>query len=274
MSTPSPETVRSTVRDTYAAVAKTSTSCCAPACCTPAAETNSLMDAPANAEALSLGLGYSATELAMVPDDANLGLGCGNPHAFASLSPGETVLDLGSGPGLDCLIAAKAVGPEGSVIGVDMTPAMLDRARATAADSGASNVDFRLGTIEHLPVADSTVDVILSNCVINLSPEKEAVFSEALRVLKPGGRLAIKDIVATAPIPEELKSDFEALTGCVAGAAPVDEITQILRNLGFAEIEVDVDPSSRDMIDSWMPGRGAGDVVASASIRAVRPETV
>jgi len=264
-----PHAVRDAVRDAYGKVAETSSSCCAPSCCSPAADSSELPDATT----ISKGLGYSEQDLASVPADANLGLGCGNPHAIASLRPGEDVLDLGSGPGLDCLLAAKQVGAEGSVIGVDMTPAMLERARSNAAQVGAENVSFRLGTIEHLPVADGSVDVILSNCVINLSPEKEDVFAEAFRVLRPGGRLAIRDIVATAPIPAELQADFEALTGCVAGAAPVDRIEAILADLGFIDIQVSIDPGSRAMVDEWMPGRGAGDVVASASIQAVRPET-
>lgn len=272
MSTPqSPDAVRETVRTAYDAVARTSSSCCAPTCCAPSdlAEALDGVDPKEVAQAL----GYSEADLAAVPDGANLGLGCGNPQAIAALSPGETVLDLGSGPGFDCLLAGRAVGPEGKVIGVDMTPSMLERARASASEAGLDHVEFRLGTIEHLPVADRSVDVILSNCVVNLSPEKRAVFSEAFRVLRPGGRLAIKDILAIGEIPPDLAGDFVALTGCVAGAVPVAEIQQLLSEVGFTDVVVDIDASSRELIDSWMPGRGAGDVVASASIQARRPET-
>jgi len=271
----SPDAVRSTVRDAYGDVARTGSSCCAPTCCDPvSAEAKPMLQqAAARSEEIAQALGYSAEQLASVPDSANLGLGCGNPLLIASLQPGDDVLDLGSGPGFDCLLAAGQVGPTGSVIGVDMTPDMLDRARETAAKAGATNVAFRLGAIEALPVGDATVDVIMSNCVINLSPEKDSVFREAFRVLRPGGRLAIKDILATAPIPADLKSDFEALTGCIAGAATVTEIEAALQSAGFASIQVSVHESSRAMIDQWMPGRGAGAVVASASITAIRPES-
>jgi arsenite methyltransferase len=264
MTSPSPDFVRASVRDAYAAVAQSGASCCAPSCCAPASAPVPSTD--------SLAMGYSPAELAAVPEGANLGLGCGNPVALASLRPGEDVLDLGSGPGFDCLLASRAVGTAGSVVGVDMTPAMLDRARETARSAGATNVRFLLGTIEALPVPDQSVDVILSNCVINLSPEKDAVLREAFRALRPGGRLAIKDVLATAPIPDDLQADFAALAGCVAGAATVAEIEQGLRSAGFEGIHVVVDEASREMVDAWLPGRGAGAVVASASITALRPE--
>jgi SAM-dependent methyltransferase len=198
-----------------------------------------------------------------------MGLGCGNPQAIARLRAGEVVLDLGSGGGFDCFLAAKRVGASGRVVGVDMTPEMVNKARDNARRIDAQNVDFRLGEIEHLPVADSTFDVILSNCVINLSPDKTAVFAEAFRVLKPGGRLAISDVVATAPMPEALARDVHALTGCVAGSATVDALRSMLERAGFIEIVIEVKPESRAVIGDCMPG--AQDYVASATIEALKP---
>jgi ubiquinone/menaquinone biosynthesis C-methylase UbiE len=216
----------------------------------------------------SLLLGYTEADLAAVPEGADLGLGCGNPTAIAALKPGETVLDLGAGGGFDCFLAARAVGPTGKVIGVDMTPEMITRARENARKINAKNVDFRLGEIEHLPVADGTVDAIMSNCVINLSPEKEAVFSEALRVLKPGGRLAISDVVAIAPIPPELQTQAAALAGCISGATPLDELKAMLTRVGFVDIEVTIAPKSAEIVDSWLAG--ASKFIASATIEARR----
>lgn len=249
--------VRAAVRDRYGEIARAATT---GGCC--------------GAGAASAKLGYSADELAAVPDGANLGLGCGNPQAIAALRPGESVLDLGAGAGFDCFLAARQVGDQGRVIGVDMTPDMVAKARSNARQVGLGNVEFRLGEIEHLPVADATIDVILSNCVINLSPDKEAVFRDAFRVLKPGGRLAISDIVAQQPIPEKLASDFAALTSCVAGAASVERVRQALIDAGFAEVHVDVKPESRDFIRSWMPDSGVEDYVASAAITATKPGRV
>jgi ubiquinone/menaquinone biosynthesis C-methylase UbiE len=183
-------------------------------------------------------IGYSTTEAAAVPAESNLGLGCGNPLAHAAAQPGETVLDLGSGAGIDCFLAARAVGAGGRVIGVDMTPAMIDRARAAAARSGHANVEFRLGEIEHLPVADASVDLIISNCVVNLSPEKAQVFREALRVLKPGGRLVVSDLVWLRPMPESIRGRVDALVGCVAGASLKDEYLTLMRAAGFQSVEV------------------------------------
>jgi ubiquinone/menaquinone biosynthesis C-methylase UbiE len=196
-------------------------------------------------------------------------LGCGNPNAIASLRGGETVLDLGSGAGFDSFIAAKAVGPEGRVIGVDMTADMISRARENARKVKAENVEFRLGEIEHLPVADASIDVILSNCVINLSPEKLAVFSEAFRVLKPGGRLAISDVVATAEIPIELRTQAAALAGCVSGAAPLDEVRAMLAQVGFSRVDVKISPRSAEIVSGWLPG--IEKFVASATIEARKP---
>ncbi len=252
--------VRATVREQYAAVANaTDESCCAPSCCGPSPDA-------------SLALGYSADDLTAVPEGANMGLGCGNPQAIAALKPGETVLDLGSGGGFDCFLAARQVGPHGAVIGVDMTPDMVSKARANAAEMQASNVDFRLGEIEHLPVADGTVDVIMSNCVINLSPDKAAVFSDAFRVLKVGGRLAISDVVGTAEMPEELRHNTAGLVGCMAGTVEVSVLEKLLKDAGFDDIRVAVQEHSREFIRDWMPGTGYEKYVASATIEATKPD--
>jgi ubiquinone/menaquinone biosynthesis C-methylase UbiE len=200
-----------------------------------------------------------------------MGLGCGNPRAIASLQPGETVLDLGSGGGFDCFLAARAVGKQGRVIGVDMTPEMVGKARRNAEKAGFGHVEFRLGEIEHLPVADGTIDVILSNCVINLSPEKDQVFREAWRVLKPGGRLAISDIVATSPLPEEVTNDPTLYSSCMAGAAWVDELRVILERVGFREIRIRPKDESKTLIRDWAPGRHVADYLVSATIEATKP---
>jgi ubiquinone/menaquinone biosynthesis C-methylase UbiE len=214
-------------------------------------------------------MGYTKQELDSVPEGADLGLGCGNPQAIAALCAGETVLDLGSGGGFDCFLAAKRVGPTGRVIGVDMTPEMVGRARDNARRIEAGNVEFRLGEIEHLPVPDASVDVILSNCVINLSPDKGAVFREAFRVLKPGGRIAISDVVATAEMPGELVQSVEALTGCVSGAAQIETLRSLLAQAGFQGAKIEPRLESRAIIGQCMPG--AEDYVASATIEAKKP---
>ena len=250
--------IKEMVRDRYGSIAAGSTSsCCAPAtpsCCGDSAQA-----------------GYSAAELASLPDGANLGLGCGNPQAIAALKPGETVVDLGSGAGIDCFLAAQQIGPTGRAIGVDMTHEMLKKARANAVTVGATNVEFRLGEIEHLPIADNTADVILSNCVVNLVPDKAQVFREAFRVLKPGGRLAISDVVNSRTLPPALASDPALLCGCVSGAVPAEQVEAWLAEAGFVGIAVIKQPQSRDLIATWAPGTGVEDYVVSATIEAVKP---
>ena len=256
--------IRQQVRTAYGNVARSESACgCGPSCCAPSEESV--------AELLSRGIGYSSEEMAAAPEGANLGLGCGNPQAIAALKPGETVLDLGSGAGFDCFLAARQVGESGRVIGVDMTPDMVSKARANAAKAGLANVEFRLGEIEHLPVADATVDAIISNCVINLSPDKAQVFRDAFRALKPGGRLAISDIVSIAPLPPEMQAEVALYTGCVAGAAGIEELTGMLAAAGFAAIRIAPKDASREYIQHWAPGRGVENYIASASIEAVKP---
>ena len=260
--------IRTVVREHYASVARRGAAAgCAPGCCAPGVPGTSGVQATTGTSAEALG--YTTDQVQGVPEGADLGLGCGNPTAIASLRPGETVLDLGAGGGFDCFIAAHQVGPTGRVIGVDMTPDMVARARENARKVKAANVEFRLGEIEHLPVADASVDAILSNCVINLSPEKAAVFGEAFRVLRPGGRLAISDVVATGPIPAELREQAAALAGCIAGAAPLDEVRAMLAAAGFVDIEVEIAPRSAEIVGSWLPGIEA--LVASATIEARKP---
>lgn len=258
--------IKTLVRERYGSIAAAdNASCCAPAssCCAPTTASNAAGKARV--------MGYSDADLAAVPDGANLGLGCGNPQAIAAIRPGETVIDLGSGAGFDCFLAARAVGADGRVIGVDMTHEMLGKARANAARIGATNVEFRLGELEHLPVADNIADVILSNCVINLVPDKEQVFREAFRVLKPGGRLAISDVVNTAPLSADLRGDADLICGCVAQAAPAAQIHAWLAAAGFERIAVTAKPESREMIASWAPGSGVENFVVSAFIEARKP---
>lgn len=215
-------------------------------------------------------MGYSRAELAGIPAGADLGLGCGNPTAYADLKPGETVLDLGAGAGIDCFVAARKVGEAGRVIGVDMTPEMVVKARRNAAEGNWRNVEFRLGEIEHLPVADSSVDVIISNCVVNLVPDKEAVYREAWRVLKPGGRLAISDIVAVGPVPEAMRSDLRLWSQCAAGAMAVDDLRNLLASIGFTQVQVTPIEGSQRILQSWSP-ENLADYFASAGIQAVKP---
>src|SRR5436190_21370012 len=251
----SSETIREEVRRRYGATAS-GASCCSDDCCTTTAATN---------------LGYSEADRAASPESADLGLGCGNHLAIASLKQGQVVLDLGSGAGFDCFLAARAVGKSGKVIGVDMTHEMLGKARENAQKNEFTNVEFRLGEIEALPAADNSVDVIISNCVINLSPEKQRVFNEAFRVLKSGGRLAVADMVATTPLPEYIKADWTAYTGCIAGASQISDLQQMLQKAGFKEIKIAPKDASRSFIREWLPGKRIEDYLVSATIEGVKP---
>jgi SAM-dependent methyltransferase len=261
------DAIRNHVRDNYAKVAEASNAgdCCGveSSCCgvSEDLDINTLN---------SLRLGYSQTDLDNVPEGADMGLGCGNPRAIAALQAGQVVLDLGSGGGFDAFLAAREVSSSGHVIGVDMTPEMISKARLNAEKTGFENVEFRLGEIEHLPVANDTVDVIISNCVINLSPNKPQVFRDAYRVLKPGGRLAISDVVATIDLPEEMKSDPKLYAGCMAGASKIDDLEAMLQAAGFIDIEITPKDESREFIQDWAPGHGVEDYVLSAYIRAVK----
>jgi arsenite methyltransferase len=256
------EQVRAAVRETYGRIAteQPSSGCCGTSgCCGPAAQPTS--------EAL----GYSEEERRSAPDGADLGLGCGNPQAIAELKAGERVLDLGSGAGFDSFLAARQVGDTGSVVGVDMTPEMIAKARGNILKTELRNVEFRLGEIEHLPVADASVDVIISNCVINLSTDKSSVFREAYRVLAPGGRLAISDIVALREIPTAVRNDLQAYAGCVSGAALIAEVEGMLRGAGFENVRVDLKSNSDELVQGWSPG--AETLVASALIRGIKPRS-
>jgi arsenite methyltransferase len=215
--------------------------------------------------------GYSAEDRAAVERGADLGLGCGNPTAIASLEDGDTVLDLGSGGGFDCFLAAREVGPVGRVIGVDMTPEMIEKARENVERNDATNVEFRLGEIEHLPVGDREVDVIISNCVINLSPDKPQVFREASRVLRPGGRLAVSDVVRTTQFPAEIEGDPESLVACVAGASPIHELEAMLRDAGFVDVSIDPKDESEEFIRDWDEERDLSEYLVSASIEGRKP---
>ena len=278
------EIIRQAVRNRYGKIANTGSgvsgispggSCCgesgtagrknsASACCG---------GSDVSSEQLSALMGYSKEEFASVPEGANMGLGCGNPVALALLQDGETVVDLGSGGGFDCFLAAKQVGDAGRVIGVDMTPDMLSKARANAEKIQTENVEFRLGEIEHLPVADNSADIIMSNCVINLSPDKQKVYRDAFRILKPGGRLAISDIVATEPLPEEIQQNLSLVSACVGGAATIDETKDMLTKAGFEKIRITPKDESRKLISEWTSGdsKNAGDYVVSAYIEAIKP---
>jgi len=264
MNMKSSDTIRGAVRETYGKIAEQGSGCCGGGCGTSGIGTGITGTAAEK-------LGYSADDVNAVPAGANLDLGCGNPQAIAALKPGETVLDLGSGAGFDAFLAARAVGDRGRVIGVDMTHEMLRKARDNATKANYTNVEFRLGEIEHLPVANASVDVIISNCVINLSPDKPQVFREAYRVLRSGGRLAISDVVAMAALPDAVRSDLALYTGCMAGASQVDELDAMLREAGFNAIRIQPKDDSREFIRDWAPGRRVEDYVVSASIEAVKP---
>lgn len=261
------EETRQMVREHYGRVAKTarqakrSQACrCSSTCC------DANPQEPPDLKAIARRLGYSEVQLAALPENVNLGLGCGNPVAMALLQPGEIVLDLGSGAGMDCFIAAQAVGPTGRVIGVDMTPEMLHKARARVGKH--TNIEFRLGEIEHLPVADNSVDVIMSNCVINLSPEKQQVFNEAYRVLRPGGRLAISDVVQTRPFKGTRWAGKKHLSACISGSVTVRELETMLKKAGFADVRIALNEASRVFIKDWDPGSGVEQYICSAFIEA------
>lgn len=286
MDTMAQEKIRQSVRDTYGKIANAGgieretnedVSCCGPSV---AAEESTGESCGCgcgaediSAEDMQVLMGYSKEALASAPDGANMGLGCGNPVALASLKPGETVVDLGSGGGFDCFLSAKAVGETGSVIGVDMTSDMVTKARGNAEKVGTKNVEFRLGEIEHLPIADNTADIIMSNCVINLSPDKLSVYREAYRVLKPGGRLAISDIVATAALPQKIQEDLALVAACVGGAATIDDTEELLREAGFKDIKIKSNDMSRELLDHWDPetSENVGDYIVSAYIEGIKP---
>jgi arsenite methyltransferase len=254
--------VRAQVRERYDSIARNGAACgCAPGSC----------GGTSRAGNLSKVVGYSEQDLAAVPEGADLGLGCGNPVALASLKPGQSVLDLGCGAGFDVFLAVRAVGPTGRVLGVDMTPEMITKARQNKTKGEYPNVEFRLGEIEHLPVGDGTVDVIISNCVINLSPDKPQVFREASRVLKPGGRLAVSDIVALQPFPESLRKNGELYSSCISGAALLPEVVGHLKAAGFVNGHVEPKAQSREVLQAWFPGQGLEDYIASAVIEAFKP---
>ncbi|MDH5388416.1 MAG: arsenite methyltransferase [Gammaproteobacteria bacterium] len=260
--------IRQNVRASYSQVAEASNSgdCCGEtsSCCGVSSDDaiNTLV---------STRLGYSEDDLAAVPKGADMGLGCGNPRAIASIKAGETIVDLGSGGGFDCFLAAAETGNTGRVIGVDMTPTMISKARDNASRGKYNHVEFRLGEIENLPVADNTVDVIISNCVINLSPNKARVFEETFRVLKVGGRLAISDVVASTELPGEIRKDLMLYSGCMAGASLISDLETILADCGFTDIKITPKDESKEFIKDWAPGRGVEDFVLSASIEAVKP---
>lgn len=260
--------IRQNVRASYSQVAEASNSgdCCGEtsSCCGVSSDDaiNTLV---------STRLGYSEGDLAAVPKGADMGLGCGNPRAIASIKAGETIVDLGSGGGFDCFLAAAETGEQGHVIGVDMTPTMISKARDNADRGKYNHVEFRLGEIENLPVANDSIDVIISNCVINLSPNKARVFAETFRVLKTGGRLAISDVVASTELPDEMRQDLMLYSGCMAGASLISELETILTDCGFTDIKITPKDESKDFIKDWAPGRGVEDYVLSASIEAIKP---
>jgi SAM-dependent methyltransferase len=252
---------RTAVRERYARIATESSPCCGDTatCDDPSAERTHE-------------LGYSDDDLDAVGSTADLSLGCGNPAAIADLEEGDTVLDLGSGAGFDCFLAGRAVGPTGRVVGVDMTPEMVEKARENRETSDATNVEFRLGEIEHLPVADESVDVILSNCVVNLSPDKAQVFREAYRALRPGGRLAVSDVVLTAELPTDLRKDPSSVAACVGGASPIPALETMLSDAGFTDVAIEPKADSESFIRDWDDDRDLSDYIVAATIEAEKPE--
>jgi SAM-dependent methyltransferase len=260
--------IRQHVRQSYTEAAEASDN---GGCCGEQASCCDISSDAALNTLVSTRLGYNMEDLNAVPKGADMGLGCGNPQAIASIKPGETVLDLGSGGGFDCFLAAAQTGNSGRVIGVDMTPTMVSKARGHADKGNYANVEFRLGEIENLPVANDAVDVIISNCVINLSPDKQRVFSEAYRVLKPGGRLAISDVITSIDLPDALRNDLQLYSGCMAGASCIDGLEQLLADCDFTAITIVPRDESRGFIKDWAPGRGIEEYIVSASIEAVKP---
>jgi SAM-dependent methyltransferase len=257
--------VREVVREKYGAIAAgEAVGCCSAACGCNGGDVSRVLST----------IGYSEEQSQAIPAEANFGLGCGNPLAFAAIEPGDVVLDLGSGGGLDVFLAARAVGPEGRAIGVDMTPAMIERARAAAAKHGYRNVEFRLGEIEHLPVADASVDLVISNCVVNLSPDKARVFRETQRVLEPGGMLMVSDLVLRSSLTAAMQRSVDLYVGCVAGAALRDEYLRLIRDAGFTQVEV-VKEGSYDVglssLPPESPERAAFDAVLSITVKAIKP---
>ena len=256
--------IKKIVKNGYAKVARQGTSCCpAGSCCSPSS----------SARKIAKTVGYSDDEMSAVPEGANLGLGCGNPVALASLKEGDVVLDLGSGAGFDAFLAAKRVGKTGRVIGVDMTPEMIAKAKENAKKGAYANVEFRLGEIEKLPIDDDSVDVIISNCVINLSPDKESVFKESFRVLRPGGRLMVSDLVLVKELPDAVKKSVEAYVGCIAGAVMKDEYVRFIESAGFHDIKI-VSQSGYS-VDALVSDEGLRDVarsVVSIKVHAVKPQ--
>ena len=258
--------IRHYIRKKYAAIAtsvKTEGGGCCSGGCACGQSTPSIAET-------SVVLGYADTDMATIPEGANMGLGCGNPLTFALAKPGEVVLDMGSGGGIDCFIARRQVGETGSVIGVDMSAEMVELARKNLKKTGYSNIEFRLGEIEHLPVADGSVDVVISNCVVNLSLDKQQVFNETYRVLKAGGRLAISDIVATAELPVEMQEDLRMHAGCVAGAEHHLVIRHMLEESGFSAIRLYPKDSSKEILNNWVPDGNLEDYVASYMIEATK----
>lgn len=258
------EEIRSFIRNNYAKVAtKGGSGCCSGSSCCCSGNLTDVAE-------VSEKIGYTNEDLENVPTGANMGLGCGNPIAIAQLKEGEVVLDLGCGGGFDCFLALNKVGESGYVIGVDMTPDMISLARENAEKSGYNNIEFRLGEIEHLPVEDNSINVIISNCVINLALDKKLVFKDAFRVLKPGGRLAISDVVATAELTEELKEDLSLIAGCIGGAEYIENIKKMLEGAGFKDIKMIPKDNSKEIVNSWAPGRNIGDYIASYIIEAIK----
>jgi len=221
---------------------------------------------------ISTRLGYSEADLDNVPSGADMGLGCGNPRAIASLKEGEVVVDLGAGGGFDCFLAAHEVGQSGRVIGIDMTPDMLSKARNNVEKGKYNNVEFRLGEIEHLPIANNTANVIISNCVINLSPNKEQVFKEAFRILKLGGRLAISEVVATVELPEAMRNDPALIAGCMGNASLISDLEAMIKAAGFEQVHIKPKDESKEFIRDWAPEHNVTDYVVSATIEGIKPD--